>query len=97
MIKELILYFFLIFGFFSLTEVIFKAFTNKNYFKNTYLVTFYNGKEDREKIVYLAKNHNYKIYVISPAFTGTREAEYITDRYFNVEFIKNTEEILTEE
>lgn len=97
MIKELILYFLMIFGFFSLIEDIFKAFAEKKYIRNTYIITSYNSHEDREKVIYLAKTVPVKIYVLSPLFTDTADEEYITDRYFNVEFIKNTSEIITED
>lgn len=97
MIKELILYFLMIFGFFSLIETLFKAFAEKKHIKKTYIISQYNSHEDRERIIYLAKTYPVKIYVLSPLFTGTADEEYITDRYFNVEFIKNTNEIIMEE
>jgi len=97
MIKELILYFFLIFGFFSFVEMLFKFFSKKSYCKDVYIITFYNQRIDREKIINLAKTYDLPIYVISPAFADTTESEYITDRYFNVKFIKTTEELTTEE
>ncbi len=97
MIKELILYFFIIFGFFSLIEVIFRTVAEKKYLKKTYIITCYNSPDDREKVIYLAKTSAIKIFVVSPVFTDTADEEYITDRYFNVEFVRNTSEITTED
>ena len=97
MIKELIFYFLMIFGFFSLIEAVFRAFTENKYINETYILTSYNCPEDREKIIHLAKTSQMKIFVLSPLFSGTTDEEYLTDRYFNVEFVKNTSEIMTED
>lgn len=93
MIKEFIFYFLLIFGFFCFVETLFNCIISKRLPEDIYLITMYNNKEDREKITYLAKTYNFRIYVISPSYYDTDEAFYITDRYYNVKFIKDYEEI----
>ena len=87
MILEIFVYFFVIFGIFSLILSLSDMYSLRKYGDDAYLVTRFSKKEDKEKIIYFAKKYNHTIYVLCDYY-DEKIADYITERYFNVKFIK---------
>ena len=87
MIKEFLLYFFIVFGLFSFVEMISRLFLDKLYSEYTYIVTYYKNKKDKKKIIFLARTLNFKIYVINLTDTENNDITFIKDRYFHIEFV----------